>query len=49
MAVVAADNTLTKSEISDAERQRILIEQFGISEEVVAALPPDVPGGFAML
>jgi len=49
MAVVATDNTLTKSEISDTERQRILIEEFCISEEVVAALPPDVPGGFAML
>jgi arylamine N-acetyltransferase len=48
-AVVAADNTLTKTEISDTERQRVLVEEFGISEEVAAALPPDVPGGFAML
>jgi arylamine N-acetyltransferase len=48
-AAVAADNTLTKTAISDAERQRVLIEEFGISEEIAAALPPDVPGGFAML
>ncbi len=48
-AVVGADNTLTKSEISDTERKRVLVEEFGISEEITAALPPDVPGGFAML
>ncbi len=46
---VAADNTVTKTEISDAERRRILVEEFGISEEIAEALPPDVPGGFALL
>ena len=49
MSMVTADNTLLKTEISNAERRRILIEEFGISEEVAEALPPDVPGGFAML
>ncbi len=48
-AVVAADNTLTKTEISDTERKRVLVEEFDISEEIAAALPPDVSGGFAML
>jgi len=48
-AVVAADNTITKTEISDTERKKVLVEEFGISEEITAALPPDVPGGFAML
>ena len=48
-AVVAADNTLTKTEINDTERKRVLVEEFDISEEVAEALPADVPGGFAML
>ena len=46
---VTADNTLTKTEISDAERKRVLIEEFGISEQMADALPPDVPGGVALL
>jgi len=48
-AVVAADNTMTKTEISDTERKKMLVEEFGISEEIAAMLPPDVPGGFVML
>jgi hypothetical protein len=44
---VAADGTLTKTEISDAERRRALIEEFDVSEEIVATLPPDAPGGVA--
>lgn len=47
--IVAADNTLTKTEISDAERKRVLVEEFGISEQMADALPPDVPGGMALL
>lgn len=46
---VAADNTLTKTEISDAERKRVLVEDFGISEQMADALPPDEPGGLALL
>lgn len=41
---VAANNTVTKSEISEAGRKIALVEEFGISEEVAEALPPDVSG-----
>lgn len=44
---VTANGTLTKSEVGGAERRRLLIEEFGLSEEIVEALPPDVPGGVA--
>ena len=47
--IVAADNSITKTEISDAERRRVLVEELGISEEMAVALPPDVPGGMALL
>ena len=47
--VVAADNTITKTEIGDAERRRVLVEELGISEEMAEALPPDVPGSIAFL
>jgi arylamine N-acetyltransferase len=46
---VAADGTMTKTEINDAERRRVLVEEFGISEEIVEALPADVSGGAALL
>lgn len=32
--------TMTKIEISDAERRRVLVEELGISEEIAEALPP---------
>ena len=44
---VAPDNTVTTTELADGERRRVLVEEFGISEETVNALPPDVPGGIA--
>lgn len=44
---VAAHGTLTKTEPTDAERRTSLIEEFGLSEEIVEALPPNVPGGIA--
>ena len=44
---LAADGTLTKTEPTEAERKRSLIEEFGISEEIVEKLPPNVPGGVA--
>lgn len=46
---VTADNTVTKTEINDVERRRVLVEELGISEEIAEALPPDVPGGVALL
>lgn len=46
---IASDKTLTKTEISDAERKRILVEELGISEEIAEAIPPDVPGGMSLL
>jgi arylamine N-acetyltransferase len=44
---VAADGTLTKAEVGEAERKTALIEEFGLSEEIVQALPGDVSGGVA--
>jgi arylamine N-acetyltransferase len=44
---VAADDTLTKTQPTEAERRTALIEEFGLSEEIVEALPPNVPGGVA--
>jgi N-hydroxyarylamine O-acetyltransferase len=44
---VASDNTVTTTELTDEERRRVLVEDFGISEETADALPPDVPGGIA--
>ncbi len=46
---VTADGTMTKTEINDVERRRVLVEELGISEEIAEALPPDVPGGVALL
>ncbi len=43
--VVAADGTVTKTRITDGERKAALIEEFGLSQEIVEALPPDVTGG----
>ena len=42
---VASDNTVTTTELTDEERLRVLVEEFGISEKTANALPPDVPGG----
>jgi hypothetical protein len=44
---LAADGTLTKTEPSESERKQSLIEEFGLSEEIVDKLPPNVPGGIA--
>ncbi len=46
---VAADGAVTKTEITDAERKAALIDELGLSEEIVEALPPDVPGGATFL
>ncbi len=44
---LAADGTLTKTEPTEAQRKKSLIENFGLSEEIVERLPPNVPGGVA--
>ena len=44
---LAADGTLTKTEPTEAQRKISLIEEFGLSEEIVEKLPPNVPGGIA--
>ena len=43
--VVAADGSVTSEEIDDAQTREALVEEFGISEEAVEALPQDGPGG----
>jgi arylamine N-acetyltransferase len=42
---VSADGTLTQTEVTEAERKAALIGEFGLSEEIVDALPPNVLGG----
>jgi N-hydroxyarylamine O-acetyltransferase len=37
------DGTVDRAPVSKKERNRVLIEQIGISEEIVAQLPEDVP------
>jgi len=48
---VAADNTATVTEVTDAERRRILVEKLGLSSEIVGRIPPDEiePGGSEQL
>lgn len=41
---IDADNAIRRTELTDAARNRVLIEELEISEDIVAALPPDVPG-----
>jgi arylamine N-acetyltransferase len=38
---ISAANIVTKREITVAERTQILVEEFGISAEIVKAIPPD--------
>jgi N-hydroxyarylamine O-acetyltransferase len=42
---VAADGSLTSEEVDDAQTREALVEELGISEEAVDALPKDEPGG----
>ncbi len=44
---VSADNSVTKSEITIAQRNSVLIDELGISEEMTKAIPPDDEGGIA--
>ncbi len=41
---VAADGGITTTQITDLGRKAVLIEELGISQEIVEALPPDVTG-----
>ena len=47
--IIAADDTVTKTELSGAERKKVLIEELGISEEAANDLPPDNEGGFSLI
>ena len=42
---VAADGSLTSTEVDDTQTREVLVEEFGISEEAAHALPEDEPGG----
>jgi hypothetical protein len=44
---VAADGTLTKTEMGEAERRTALIQEFGLSDEIAQAVPHDIAGGVA--
>jgi len=45
--VVDSNGTLSKTPLTEAQRKAALIEDFGISEELVEKLPPDKPDGIA--
>ena len=42
--VVGVDGSVTSREVADREIREILVEEFGVSEEIAVALPPDEPG-----
>lgn len=42
---VAADGSIASEEVDDAQTREALVEEFGISEEAVDALPKDEPRG----
>ena len=42
---VAADGSIASEEVDDAQTREALVEECGISEEAVDALPKDEPGG----
>jgi len=41
--MIAADGTVSIDKIADADRPRVLIEEFSLSQEIVEALPHDTP------
>lgn len=45
--VVASDGTMTKSDLTSTQRDELLIQEMGLSEEVVAKIPPDIDDGIA--
>lgn len=44
---VSPDGSLTKSPLTESQRKAALIEEFGLSEEIVESIPPDAAGGAA--
>lgn len=44
---VAADGSLTKTQLTEAGRKAVLIQELGLSEAIVERLPADVPDGFS--
>ena len=46
---VSPDNSLHKVQLDAVERKRVLIEELGLSEQIVETLPPDVEGGHALV
>lgn len=44
---VGPDGSLTGSLLTESQRKAALIEEFGLSEEIVESIPPDVAGGAA--
>lgn len=44
---ISSDGSVTKAPLTDAMRRATLIEEFGLSEEIVNAIPPDVRGAAA--
>lgn len=45
--VVTAGGALTRTELTTAQRDEVLIQELGLSQEVVGRIPPDVAGGAA--
>jgi N-hydroxyarylamine O-acetyltransferase len=45
--VISADGVLTKTELTTAQRDEALVQELGLSPEVVSMIPPDVPEGVA--
>jgi N-hydroxyarylamine O-acetyltransferase len=45
--LVLTSDGLTKTELSSPQRDELLIEELGLSPEVVSMIPPDVEGGVA--
>jgi|HubBroStandDraft_4_1064222.scaffolds.fasta_scaffold400659_2 hypothetical protein len=45
--VVSSDGALTKTELTAGQRDEVLIQELGLSPEIVSMIPPDVVEGIA--
>jgi len=45
--VVSSDGAFTKTELTAAQRDEVLIQELGLSPEVVSMIPPDIVEGVA--
>jgi arylamine N-acetyltransferase len=45
--VIASDGTMTKTDLTTAQRDELLVNELGLSEEIVARIPPDIEDGLA--